>query len=88
MPYISTNTEPTETMCFDHPSVTNCIKYNVLEKVNDSTFECLECTTNYYFDVTTNTCIARTANYTYCNVRIIDEDKCELCIVGYSLDVD
>lgn len=62
------------TICLDRPVITACSAY-------DNTFECIECTSNYYRD--NGICILRTNNFPNCRTLSSTDDTCINCNANF-----
>lgn len=74
--------------CVNFTSVENCLKYDVKATLFKSSFNCTQCTTNYYLSNITFTCYPRSPIDPNCIYLLINEDKCILCSPGYYIGAD
>jgi hypothetical protein len=63
--------------CFQIGQVTNCEAYDIKTRVSDSTWKCTRCSSQFYLNLATNACVARTsASLVNCTVADPKSDTC------------
>ncbi len=84
-PNSSLGTDENQTICMNHNLIPNCLKYDIGNDINSSTFQCTECDNGYY--INDYKCEKRLNILANCTIYHKTEDKCDNCSPGnYSID--
>lgn len=73
--------------CMNVQVLDNCLVYNTSNIIGASTFECIQCTTNYFLTPGMK-CQQRLVRDVNCNIFSLNADACVQCFSGFYLSPD
>lgn len=78
--YDNTDSKKPQSICLELNKIENCEKYSSNEtEVAKNSFLCAQCSTEFYLNEETNTCIKRSVKPVDCQDYELNKDRCKTC---------
>jgi len=87
--WASADSTKSQSVCLALNLVEKCISYDVASStVNGNTFLCTACSTGFFLNEDTNTCVTRVNQPSGCIEYEINKDKCKVCSASTFINAD